>query len=279
MGEKYYKPVLKKGKHLLDSKDHPDRKRGLARDDNNKNQDIVEWEEYDIEDLQNTDYGSYSYERNEYQLSEEQEELAQMIGEALGAAIITGGIVLVREVIAPWFRSIEWPWTKKKKDVIRSVVSTKAELKVPAYEMAKNKRKKTTDLQNPNITAEIDEAFEKIYFDMDEEEAKEHMMRLVYHMLGVVNEIRIISNARIRKGSKSKKICAEQQKEMEMLLAEKVAVKLDQLLSNDSLHLDLNTSRDLFQLTGGGVHLNGEYVPVQTERILEAMYALPAAGE
>lgn len=277
MGEKYYKPVLKNGKHLLDSKDHPGRKRGLARDKNNKNQDIIEWEEYDIEDLQNTDYNPYSYEKNEFQLSEEQEEIAQMIGEALGAAVVAGGIVLVREVIAPWFRRIEWPWAKKKNSVVRSSASTNKEVKVSAYEIAKNRKKKTTDLQNPDITTEIDQAFEEIYFDMDEEEAKEHMMRLVYHMLGVVNEIRIISNARILKSSKSKQICTEQQKEMERLLAEKVAVKLDQLLSDNSLHLDLNTSRDLFQLTGGGVHLNGEYVPVQTGKILEAMYALPVA--
>ena len=279
MGEKYYKPVLKPGKHLLDSKDHSDRKRGLARDKNNKNQDIVEWEEYDIEDLQNTSYDSYSYEMNEIQLSEEQEELAQMIGEALGAAIVAGGIVLVREVIAPWFRRIEWPWTKKKKGVDRSSADTNEKRNVPVYEMIKNKRKKSTDLQSSDITTEIDQAFEKIHFDMDEEEAREHMMRLVYHMLGVVNEIRIISNARIQKSGESEQICAEHQKEMENLLAEKVALKLDQLLSNDDLYLDLNTSRDLFQLTGGGVHLNGEYVPVQTGRILEAMYALPVEGE
>ena len=49
-------------------------------------------------------------------------------------------------------------------------------------------------------------------------------------MLGVVNEIRIISNARIRKDCESEELCIEQQKEAEKFLSEKVAAGLDQLL-------------------------------------------------
>lgn len=101
------------------------------------------------------------------------------------------------------------------------------------------------------------------------------MMRLVYHMLGVVNEIRIISNARIRKDCESEELCIERQKEAEKFLSEKVAAGLDQLLSDENLRLDLNTSRELFSLTGGGVRLNGEYVPVQAIKIDEALKAIP----
>lgn len=101
------------------------------------------------------------------------------------------------------------------------------------------------------------------------------MMRLVYHVLGVVNVIRIISNTRIRKDCKSEELCIEQQKKVEKFLSEKVAAVLDRLLSNGNLHLDLNTSRELFSLTGGGVWLNGEYVPVQAIKIDEALKAIP----
>lgn len=44
MGEKVYKPIVKDGNHLLRSKDNPDRVRGLTRDENNQNPDIIEWE-------------------------------------------------------------------------------------------------------------------------------------------------------------------------------------------------------------------------------------------
>lgn len=42
MGEKVYKPIVKDGNHLLRSKDNPDRVRGLTRDENNQNPDIIE---------------------------------------------------------------------------------------------------------------------------------------------------------------------------------------------------------------------------------------------
>lgn len=46
------------------------------------------------------------------------------------------------------------------------------------------------------------------------------------------------------------------------------------MLSNENLQLDLNTSTELFTLTGGGVRLNGEYVPVQAIKIDEALNAI-----
>ena len=46
MGEKVYKPIVKDGDHLIRSKDNPDRVRGLTRDENNQNPDIIEWEDF-----------------------------------------------------------------------------------------------------------------------------------------------------------------------------------------------------------------------------------------
>ena len=62
MGEKVYKPIVKNGDHLIHSKDNPDRVRGLTRDENNQNPDIIEWEEFDIDDLISDEYEPYLYE-------------------------------------------------------------------------------------------------------------------------------------------------------------------------------------------------------------------------
>ena len=51
MGEKVYKPIMNTGDHLVQSKDNPDRVRGLTLDMNNQNPGIPEWEELDLEDL------------------------------------------------------------------------------------------------------------------------------------------------------------------------------------------------------------------------------------
>lgn len=275
MGEKVYKPIVKDGDHLIRSKDNPDRVRGLTRDENNQNPDIIEWEEYDVDDLQSDDCAPHPYEEQHVQLTPEQEKFAQQVGEALGAAIVAGGILLFREVISPWWNNTAWPWVKAKGHGIKRAVSGKKKPKTTTTAKVAIKKQTESDRRLADVSSQIDKAFEQLYFEMDEEEAKVHMMRLVYHVLGVVNVIRIISNTRIRKDCKSEELCIEQQKKVEKFLSEKVAAVLDQLLSNGNLHLDLNTSRELFSLTGGGVWLNGEYVPVQAIKIDEALKAIP----
>lgn len=211
MGEKVYKPIKKEGDHLLRSKNNLSRVRGLTRDENNQNQDIIEWEEYDLEDLLSDNYDSY--EEQCTQLTPEQEQFANI----LGVAIATGSILLFQEIISPWWKNTVWPWVKEKSYRIKNVVSNKKKQKITITE-------KVTKNMQTNLEKEIDKTFESFYFEMDEDEAKNHIMIL-----------------------------------------------LNQLLSNENLQLDLDTSRELFSLTGGGIYHNGEYVPVQTIKIAEAL--------
>ena len=190
MGEKVYKPIVKDGDHLIRSKDNPDRVRGLTRDENNHNPDIIEWEEYDVDDLRSDDYNPYPYEEQRVQLTPEQEEFARQVGEALGAAIVAGGILLFREVISPWWKNTVWPWVKKKGRIIKNAVSGKEEQKAATTAKTVIKKQAEPDRRLAEVSSQIDKAFEQFYFEMDEEETKAHMMRLVYHMLGVVNEDR-----------------------------------------------------------------------------------------
>lgn len=266
MGKKVYTPIVKEGAHLLHSTENPNRVRGLTRDSNN-NPDIIEWEEYDLDDLISDNCDSYPSEEQHAQLTPEQKEFAQQIGEALGAAIVAGGILLFREVIYPWWTNTARPWIKEQGNSIKSKVIRKKNLE--SADAVKHGI--VLDKQFLEVSSQIDGAFEQCYFDMSEDEANEHILQLVYHMLGVANEIRIISNIRICKDCKSKEQRITRQKEAEKFLSEKVSTELNQLLSNKSLRLDLDTARELFSLTGGGVRLNGEYVPVQPIKIDEAL--------
>ncbi len=271
MGEKVYKPIVKGGDHLIRSKNNPDHVRGLTRDENNQNPDIIEWEEFDLEDLQSGDYEPRPYEERHVQLTPEQEEFAQQVGEVLGAAIVSGVILLFRKVISPWWKNTAWPWVQEKGCSIKDMVNGRKKQKTTKAIKAETTKEALIDSQLSGVSSQIDKEFERLYFDMDEDEVKTHIMRLVYHMLGMANEIRIISNARIRKDCESEELYIERQNKVEKLLSERVAIWLDQLLSNENLQLDLNTSKELFSLTGGGVHLNGEYIPVQVTRIDEAL--------
>lgn len=268
MGDKVYKPIVKEGDHLIRSKDNPDRVRGLTRDENNQNPDIIEWEEYDVEDLRSDDYEPQSYEEQQIQLTPEQEEFAQQVGEALGAILVTGGILLFDRVISPWWKNTAWPWLKEKGCNIKDKVSGRKNVMAIKTDTAKETMH---DKQLAEVSLQIDNAFEQFYFEMDEDEAKAHMMKLIYHMLGMANEIRIISNTRIRKDCESEEQYIERQNEAEKFLSERVAIGLNRLLSNETLQLDLNTSRELFLLTSGGIRRNGEYIPVQATKIDTAL--------
>ena len=49
MSEKHYRPIIKDGDHLVQSKKNSNRVIGQTRDAENKNPDIIEWEE--VEDV------------------------------------------------------------------------------------------------------------------------------------------------------------------------------------------------------------------------------------
>ncbi len=113
-GEKVYKSIVKEGDHLIRSKENPDRVRGLTRDENNQNPDIIEWEELDVDDLQSVSTETDADEEKAVQLTPEQEERAQLIGAALAAAILTGGSIVYHKFISPWWNNSTWPWIKEK---------------------------------------------------------------------------------------------------------------------------------------------------------------------
>ena len=268
MGEKVYRPIMNAGDHLVQSKDNPDRVRGLTRDMNNQNPGIPEFEVLDLEDLVPSQQETEPYESQSAQLTLEEEKLAEWFGKLLGAAICEGTEFLIKKGISPWWKNSVWPWIKDKGEILTAVLNnerTKAE-------QIKMSEPKVTRSAAPDVEIQtLEKAFEQIYIDMDEEEARKHVLQLVYHILGMANEIRILSNARISKESKSEQECIEAQQAAEKVLSEKTSAMLNQFLSNKTLHLDLDTSRELFDLTGGGVYLNGEYVPVLECKIEEAL--------
>lgn len=270
MGDKVYKPIIKDGDHLIRSKDNPNRVRGLTRDENNKNPDIIEWDELDVDDLKN-DISSYPLGMI---------EILQQLGEELAMAVMAGataGIAMKKGV--PWVKENLVPRIKEKGACIKKKISSLnnytftigKKRKKKAYRHVDNKREKVSQSSYAEVSSQIDNIFEQICFDMDEQEAQTHIMKLTYYILGAANEIRIMSNARIRQKCKSEQLSIESQRESEKLLSEKVAFKLDQLLSNENLKLDFDTSQELFSLTGGGIRRNGEYIPVQVEKIAASL--------
>ena len=270
MGEKLYRPILKDGDHLVQSTKNPDRVRGQSRDANNKNPDLIEWEPVEVEEQ--SDYEPIPYEERQVKLTPEEERLAREIGEALAA----GTVWLIGNVVVPWWKKSAWPWVKGK---FRDTVSIiKGETKIKAAQIVtedkKQAEKKPVNAsQLSSVSLQIDSAFEQFQFDMDENEAKEHMLKIVFHLLEIANEIRIMSNSQIKRECESEEQYLERVKASESYLTERVASNIDKLLSDDKLCIDVKTSKELFGLMGGGIRINGEYVPVELTKVHEAILA------
>ena len=270
MGEKLYRPILKDGDHLVQSTKNPDRVRGQSHDANNKNPDLIEWEPVEVEEQ--SDYEPIPYEERQVQLTPEEERLAREIGEALAA----GTVWLIGNVVVPWWKKSAWPWVKGK---FRDTVSIiKGETKIKAAQIVtedkKQAEKKPVNAsQLSSVSSQIDSAFEQFQFDMDENEAKEHMLKIVFHLLEIANEIRIMSNSQIKRECESEEQYLERVKASESYLTERVASNIDKLLSDDKLCIDVKTSKELFGLMGGGIRINGEYVPVELTKVHEAILA------
>jgi len=55
---------------------------------------------------------------------------------------------------------------------------------------------------------------------------------------------------------------------------EKVSIKINDLLSDDTLNLSLSDQQQIFNLLGGGIKRNGEYVPVEPSKVSEAIVSI-----
>lgn len=272
MGEKVYRPILKEGDHLVRSKDNEGRVRGVSQDENNKTTDIVEWEEVEIDEPQ-YEYPIEQYEQGCVELTPEQQQLAQAVGEAIAAAAIYGMVQLHEHVVSSWWYSKAKPWIKGKWVDTKSFVSGK----IKAQAIIEKKENNETGIQlgsDTQIDEMLDAEFESVQLNMTPDEAKEHMMKLIYHMLGTAYEIKILSNARIVEHIEDEITQIEKKKEAARLLAEKVSDNINKLLSDDTLMLDVNTSKQLFGLLGGGIRISGEYVPVELEKVNAAIESM-----
>lgn len=269
MREKLYRPIIKDGDHLVKSKENEGRVRGVSQDANNKTTDIIEWEEVEVDDQ------TYNYEDEDFtlqhsQLTPEQRKLAEMIGTAIAAGIIYGAGKINKQVIQPWWRNTAQPWINNKMIDVKQRLSSKF---TSSKTTGNNKKlsNETSLFINGEIDTQIDvmleQEFKSTQFDMNTEEAQMHTMHLIYHILGIAYEIKILSNSRIANQFEDEKTILENQAKVERILVEKVAENINQLLSDEKLQVDVSTSKQLFNLLGGGIRINREYVPVEIDKI------------
>ncbi len=96
MSEKHYRPIIKDGDHLVQSKKNSNRVIGQTRNAENKNPDIIEWEE-----VEDTDY--------EYELAKmvHEERMAEVHSRQSTADAITSVLNLINTTVTFWAENPE----------------------------------------------------------------------------------------------------------------------------------------------------------------------------
>lgn len=273
--KKYYTPVIDDGEHLLQSRDNPNRYRGLSRDSENDNPGIPEWELLNEDELyerlkqerepyeyQNYDdyYGEYSVERDTHPIED-------AAADAIAKLIFALGEAAIKELVIPWFKNTGIPWIKHKASEIKNTIFRKK--RVDATELS------VVDQQALELKPDmekIEEYFNSQMIDMDEEEAQKHIFKIIYYMFGMAREISILSNARIKQESESEHEYLQNKKEMQLLLSGIVTDKLNNLLSNDEFLIPIESSKQIYKLFDSGIRMNGEYIPIEPETTRKLIY-------
>ena len=99
MSEKLYRPIIKEGDHLVRSSKNPERVRGQSRDSNNKNPDIIEWEEVEVEKSPSREELEYELQKSIYEEKCAKHEMTKQTWDNIsaGVGLVSDALVFLSE--------------------------------------------------------------------------------------------------------------------------------------------------------------------------------------
>lgn len=192
MKEKLYRPIINSDEHLVRSKDNPTRVRGVSLDKDNKNIDIPELEEVDIDRAKD--------------------------GLIVAAAtfVATKAIDLASDKIknSIWWQNKVIPWKVDKENNIKGFINEKLGTKFKMSEVPIQTNEKTISYAKDELCNEM--------LMVSQDEFEEHVIRYIGLMYDLNNEEYFLKNAEITDTGKAKnKIVNETFKSLNDILKKK----------------------------------------------------------
>jgi hypothetical protein len=266
-----YRLIRKEGTHLASSNDTEGASRGILFDnDTNKLVAHAEWVK--VDESEHEGHYSYDYQENQQkvELSPEEQELAQFVGEVIGA----GTLYVLTEYVAPhvnrWWQNKALPtmnqkwkiFIDKRKDWLSPKGNKPSQLH--ANEIV------TSNETIPGMFShELEEAHERYMNDMTSEEAQRELLDIFILSALLITKIRKLSNARIINGDKPGEYL-EGQKILETLTAPKYIGSINQILERNPQLIE-EKAAVLSEILRRNLVLNGQYVPIEIGKFKEAM--------
>lgn len=253
MGEKY-RPIVKKGTHLAQSKGDKGTYRGALLDDKtNKVVGQAEWELIEEEHSYN-DYRDTSY------LDEEQRERIEFYAELIADVVLQVGAAAL-PYVAKWWDEKGYPGVKR------------------AWNGIITKDKKKTKKGNYNVTAstldylskDIDDVLDYYSKNISSEEAQKHLINIVVLAMLLADEIRALSGVIIKDNDEISEHHLEWKTAFEKLTTQKVTDSINLILENNSSLLGDKKMGILSEILGDNLFEGGEFIPIKNEKMKEAL--------
>lgn len=181
------------------------------------------------------------------------DEVAQAIGVVIGVAVaVVAGAVQAAPHVRRWWRDACTP--RLKKLVRKRAVVEPLELPAAPSDFSRA------------VEVAVNESGER----MSGDEAEKRLAAMLAAAAFIADQIRTLKNARIDDAD-----MAELSRAMDRLMTQQVTDCINQVLERDASLLDAKTSNDFMRVFGGGREVDGQYIPIQNERIRDALRLTP----
>lgn len=267
--------------HMADAADDPDYKRGLLYDDDGnlkahaKMREISEDElrdRYAERDQYDYDYAYDGHERNEVELTPEQQELAQLAGEVLAAMLLTL-IAAASPHVRHWWEATAVPGLKGFFGGIAGFlknIGKKPENKQVERAMTLRLAEASLQIDPKDISAELDAAFEGYRENMSSEEAQKTFVEVAILASMLAERINKLSNARISDDGIVGGYLGWQEA-VNRLSSEDLIDGVNRILEGDIQLFDRMQIASLEQVLGRKLYEDGRYIPIVASEFRERL--------
>ena len=279
MAKKLYEVEYDDSLHMADAADDPDYKRGLLYDDYGNLKAHAKMREVDEDELRDRyaerdqyvhDYDYDNYERREVELTPEQQELAQLAGEAL-AKMLIALIAAASPHVQHWWETTAAPGIKGFFGNIAGFFKGTGKKEIGNKPKYKQVERTTTlrlaeaslQIDPKAISAELDTTYEGYRENMSSEEAQKTLVEVAILASMLAGRIKRLSTAKIADDGITGGYLGWQET-VNRLSSQELIDSVNRILKDDVKLFDAAQIASLELILGRNLYENGQYVPIES---------------
>jgi hypothetical protein len=264
--EELYRVVVKENTHLADSKDTPGANRATLLSNTN-NQIVGQAELVRVDESEYISSNEYYDDSEPIELTDEQKQVAAMIGEILAAAVVWVSTEVIAPRVKHWWQTTALPSIKAIVDGTSKKKTVKLQTKASQLNVVK-KTATVVDISNV-FSQELDDAYKKYTIDMTSEDAQRELLEIFVLYAMLVSKIKKFSSASIHDAKSMN----------EVIKGEAIIAKLTEPLFIETINSIFESNEKLLEekskvflsLIGRELMVSGRYIPIEVDSFKKAL--------